>query len=79
MSKTADLDVSSRPGKWTKRGVQPAVDGASNVPLIALNKLAERIREETDPKKKKRLEAEYTAQAKGIEDLTSDSTSLKLR
>jgi hypothetical protein len=75
---TADLDVSTKPGKWTKRGVQPPVESSPSAPLAALNALAAKIREEADPVAKSRLEAEYAAQAKALEEVTTDSTSVKL-
>jgi hypothetical protein len=73
-----DLDVSIRPLKWQKRGSQPAVALPQVSPLLALNKLAEQIRQEPDPKIKKRLEAQYAAESKPIEDFTTDRTSQKL-
>lgn len=75
---TTDLDVSTRPSKWAKRGVQPAVKSTAKPPLIVLNKLAEKIRVEADPIIKKRLQAEYSAQSKVLEDFTTDTTSQKL-
>jgi hypothetical protein len=75
---TTDLDVSIRPQKWRKRGVQPAVDPTPKALLIALNDMAEQIRIESDPITKKRLEAEYSSRAKEIEKFTSDGTSIKL-
>jgi hypothetical protein len=76
--KTTDLDVSTRPSKWAKRGPQPAVESAPPPPVLALNHLAARIREETDPSKKRELERQYAASAKAIEKFTTDSTSEKL-
>lgn len=78
MTTTGDLDVSTRPSKWKKRGPQPALEDKPKAPLIALTKLAKRIREATDPEEKRQLEAEYAAASKGMDDLTSDATSHKL-
>lgn len=68
-----------KPHKWEKRGVQPAVAPSIQSPLLALNKLASKIREETDPVAKKRLEAQYSAESKALDALTSDPTSVQLK
>ena len=50
------------PTKWIKRGPQPEVAPKPVSPLVSINNLAKRIREEFDPAEKERLEAQFKAE-----------------
>ena len=76
---TLDLDSSTRPGKWVKRGVQPEVPPCRKSLLVSLHELAAAIREESDPFRKATLEAQYAADTKALDALTCDPTSVSLR
>jgi hypothetical protein len=76
---TTDLDRSTRPGKWIKRGVQPEVEPSRKSILVSLAELAASIREEADPHRKAELEAQYAADTKALDALTCDPTSTDLK
>lgn len=76
---TVDIDRSTRPGKWQKRGVQPEVPPTRKSLLVSLHELAAAIREESDPARKAELEAQYAADTKALDELTCDPTSLRLK
>ncbi len=61
---SADLDKSTRPNKWIKRGVQPEVAPKPPSPMQAIRSLMEQIRTEQDPAAKAVLERQFEAQCK---------------
>ena len=76
---TNDIDISTRPDKWKSRGEQPEVKATVRPPLLAINELAARIREETDPVAKARLEVEYRKQEEELDALSSCQSSANLK
>lgn len=73
-----DLDRSIRPNKWIKRGPQPEVVPPPPNPLIALNNLLARIREEKNPKEKERLEAEFKRECEIYDAINPNSMPLDI-
>jgi hypothetical protein len=61
---SADLDKSTRPNKWIKRGVQPEVAPKPPSPMQAIRSLMEQIRLEQDPAAKAVLERQFESQCK---------------
>ena len=67
------------PGKWVRRGLQPAVEPSKPSGFSALMRLAAEIREEFDPTAKAKLEARYKVEAAALADLSLDPRELHLR
>lgn len=70
----SDLDRTTRPGKWQKRGVQPPVDPVPKTNRERLVELLEAIRFAKDPAEKERLERAYTAECEAFDGIIDDPT-----
>ncbi len=66
------------PGKWVKRGPQPAVEPSPTSGLASLMRLAQEIREESNPAAKALLEARYRQEAVALAELVLDVNETKL-
>ena len=76
---TNDLDTSTRPGKWIKRGPQPEVPATPPLPSIAIAKLLAEIRECTNPEEKKRLESRFSDECATYDALHPDSLPINAK
>ena len=70
---TDDLDRSTRPGKWIKRGPMPEVPTAQPSPTVAVAALLAEIREETCPIRKQELEDAFKAHCEAYDAINPES------
>ena len=66
------------PGHWVRRGIQPEVEPAKPSGLTRLMRLAQEIREESNPAAKAMLEARYRQEAVALAELALDVNETKL-
>ena len=66
------------PGHWVRRGIQPEVEPAKPSGLTRLMRLAQEIREESNPAAKAMLEARYRQEAVALAELVLDVNETKL-
>ena len=66
------------PIKWSKRGPQPEVRPKPVSPLVSINNLAKRIREEFDPAEKERLEAQFKAECEAFDAINPGTREVNI-